>query len=208
MAKVLFQPKKFSENEFKKLLKIEDLTEKIKQVESYRSTANSRIRRLAKANFLGRSQPYHDIFRASEREFFKKVTDEKDVNRLIANLSHFLTSSRTTKTGLKSYNERIEKARNTLNEKFRDNGSKVQIKDNDTLMRFFESDVYKDKRKYANSEELVEIFYEEYYDSQTDWNVVIKKFEDFANSEFSEAEIAYKKKKAEQLKRKYEKMKR
>lgn len=136
------------------------------------------------------------------------MTDEKDVNRLIANLSHFLTSSRTTKTGLKSYNERIEKARNTLNEKFRDSGSKVQIKDNDTLMRFFESDVYKDKRKYANSEELVEIFYEEYYDSQTDWNVVIKKFEDFANSEFSEAEIAYKKKKAEQLKRKYEKMKR
>ena len=205
MAKKLYTAKDYTEKEFEKLLKIEDLEEKMKAVERYRSTANSRIFRLAKADMLKISQPYKDIFRTTEKLYFQKAKTEKELNKLIANLSHFLTSKRTTKADLKGYLDKVEIARERLNKKFKKKGKNIEIKTADELFQFFDSDVYKNTRKYANSEELVEKFYEEYYDTQTNWDEIIKQFEDFTNTKYSEAEEEYKKRKAERERKRKEK---
>lgn len=205
MAKKLFTAKNYTEKEFEKLLKIEDLEEKMKAVERYRSTANSRIFRLAKADLLKLSQPYKDTFRSTEKAYFQKAKTEQELNKLIANLSHFLTSKRTTPSGLKNYIDKVEKAREHLNRNFKKKGKDIEIKTADELFQFFDSDVYKNTRKYANSEELIETFYDEYYDTQTNWDEIIRQFEDFTNTKYSEAEEEYKKRKAERERKRKEK---
>lgn len=193
------QRKEFTNEYFRD---VEALSDEAKRtiVTKLAKTANNRIRRLDKSNRLEYSYVYKQIAAENRQKFFRstyKKATKTEIERSLGQLQEFLQSASSTAAGVDRYKEMLIKARDTINQKAVNSDAK--IKDDiplHVLSDFFQSDTYRARRKYVNSEELIETFFEEFYDTETDFDMAITAFSDYVNSTYSEAEEAFLREKA------------
>ena len=163
-------------------------------LKSLAKTANSRIRRLRKAGLLDYAEKYQEYRELQQRNMFResyKRLTLKELAKEIRYVYNFLSSGTSLKAGASKYKNNLAKARQTIEEK---TGKKLTY--NDMLVAFFQSDAYKGYRRYANSEEIIETFFEEFYDNSKSFEEVLKAFEKFTSAHKSSAEAAYLREKA------------
>ena len=170
-----------------------------RNLKSLAKTANSRIRRLRKAGLLDYAEKYQEYRELQERNMFResyKRLTLKELAKEIRYVYNFLSSGTSLKAGASQYKNNLAKARQTIEEKtgkpltYNDNGKKRRVSD-EMLVAFFQSDAYKGYRRYANSEEIIETFFEEFYDNSNSFEEVLKAFEKFTSAHKSSAEAAY-----------------
>ena len=168
-------------------------------LKSLAKTANSRIRRLRKAGLLDYAEKYQEYRELQQRNMFResyKRLTLKELAKEIRYVYNFLSSGTSLKAGASQYKNNLAKARQTIEERagkpltYNDNGKKRRVSD-EMLVAFFQSDVYKGYRRYANSEEIIETFFEEFYDNSKSFEEVLKAFEKFTSAHKSSAEAAY-----------------
>lgn len=168
-------------------------------LKSLAKTANSRIRRLRRAGLLDYAEKYQEYKELQQREMFResyKRLSLKELAKEIRYVYNFLSSGTSLKAGAKQYKSNLAKARETIEEKtgkkltYNDNGKKRRVSD-EMLVAFFQSDAYKGYRRYAKSEEIIESFFEEFYDNSKSFEEVLKAFEKFTAAHKSSAEAAY-----------------
>ena len=170
-----------------------------RNLKSLAKTANSRIRRLRKAGLLDYAEKYQEYRELQQRNMFResyKRLSLKELAKEIRYVYNFLSSGTSLKAGASQYKNNLAKARQTIEERtgkpltYNDNGKKRRVSD-EMLVAFFQSDVYKSYRRYANSDEIIEIFFEEFYDNSKSFEEVLKAFEKFTSAHKSSAEAAY-----------------
>lgn len=170
-----------------------------RNLKSLAKTANSRIRRLRRAGLLDYAEKYQEYRELQQRNMFResyKRLTLKELAKEIRYVYNFLSSGTSLKAGASQYKNNLAKARQTIEEKtgkpltYNDNGKKRRVSD-EMLVAFFQSDAYKRYRRYANSEELIETFFEEFYDNSKSFEEVLKAFEKFTSAHKSSAEAAY-----------------
>lgn len=168
-------------------------------LKSLAKTANSRIRRLRKAGLLDYAEKYQEYRELQQRNMFResyKRLTLKELAKEIRYVYNFLSSGTSLKAGASQYKNNLAKARQTIEEKtgkkltYNDNGKQRRVSD-EMLVAFFQSDAYKGYRRYANSEEIIETFFEEFYDNSKSFEEVLKAFEKFTSAHKSSAEAAY-----------------
>ena len=168
-------------------------------LKSLAKTANSRIRRLRRAGLLDYAEKYQEYRELQQRNMFResyKRLTLKELAKEIRYVYNFLSSGTSLKAGASQYKNNLAKARQTIEEKtgkkltYNDNGKKRRVSD-EMLVAFFQSDAYKGYRRYANSEEIIETFFEEFYDNSKSFEEVLKAFEEFMSAHKSSAEAAY-----------------
>lgn len=168
-------------------------------LKSLAKTANSRIRRLRRAGLLDYAEKYQEYRELQQRNMFResyKRLSLKELAKEIRYVYNFLSSGTSLKTGASQYKNNLAKARETIEEKtgkkltYNDNGKQRRVSD-EMLVAFFQSDAYKGYRRYANSEEIIESFFEEFYDNSKSFEEVLKAFERFTSAHKSSAEAAY-----------------
>ena len=173
-------------------------------LKSLAKTANSRIRRLRKAGLLDYAEKYQEYRELQQRNMFResyKRLTLKELAKEIRYVYNFLSSGTSLKAGASQYKNNLAKARQTIEEKtgkkltYNDNGKQRRVSD-EMLVAFFQSDAYKGYRRYANSEEIIETFFEEFYDNSKSFEEVLKAFEKFTSAHKSSAEAAYLREKA------------
>ena len=173
-------------------------------LKSLAKTANSRIRRLRKAGLLDYAEKYQEYRELQQRNMFResyKRLTLKELAKEIRYVYNFLSSGTSLKAGASNYKNNLAKARQTIEEKtgkkltYNDNGKQSRVSD-ELLVAFFQSDAYKGYRRYANSEEIIETFFEEFYDNSKSFEEVLKAFEKFTSAHKSSAEAAYLREKA------------
>lgn len=176
-----------------------------RNLKSLAKTANSRIRRLRRAGLLDYAEKYQEYRELQQRNIFResyKRLTLKELAKEIRYVYNFLSSGTSLKAGASQYKNNLAKARQTIEEKtgkpltYNDNGKKRRVSD-EMLVAFFQSDAYKGYRRYANSEEIIETFFEEFYDNSKSFEEVLKAFEKFTSAHKSSAEAAYLRAKAE-----------
>lgn len=170
-----------------------------RKLKSLAKTANSRIRRLRRAGLLDYAEKYQEYKELQQREMFResyKRLSLKELAKEIRYVYNFLSSGTSLKAGASQYKNNLAKARQTIEEKtgkkltYNDNGKQRRVSD-EMLVAFFQSDAYKGYRRYANSEEIIETFFEEFYDNSKSFEEVLKAFEKFTSAHKSSAEAAY-----------------
>lgn len=174
-----------------------------RKLKSLAKTANSRIRRLQRSGLLDYAQEYQAYKELQQRkmyrESYKRLTFE-ELKKEIYYVYDFLSSGTSLKAGASQYKNNLAKARQTIEEKtgvgltyIDRSGDKPRIRrvTDQMLVAFFQSDVYKSYRRYANSEEIIESFFEEFYDNTKSFEEVLKAFEKFTSAHKSSAEAAY-----------------
>ena len=175
-----------------------------RKLKSLAKTANSRIRRLRRAGLLDYAEKYQEYRELQQREMFResyKRLTLKELAKEIRYVYNFLSSGTSLKAGASQYKNNLAKARQTIEEKtgkkltYNDNGKQRRVSD-EMLVAFFQSDAYKGYRRYANSEEIIETFFEEFYDNSKSFEEVLKAFEKFTSAHKSSAEAAYLREKA------------
>lgn len=174
-----------------------------RKLKSLAKTANSRIRRLRKAGLIDYAEEYQAYRELQQREMFRESYKRLTLNQITEEIHYvydFLSSGTSLKAGASQYKNNLAKARETIEEKtgvgltYVDrSGDTPRIKavTDDMLVAFFHSDVYKKYRRYANSEETIEMFFEEFYDNSKSFEEVLKAFERFTSTHKSSAEAAY-----------------
>lgn len=176
-----------------------------RNLKSLAKTANSRIRRLRRAGLLDYAEKYQEYRELQQRNMFResyKRLTLKELAKEIRYVYNFLSSGTSLKAGASQYKNNLAKARQTIEEKtgkpltYNDNGKKRRVSD-EMLVAFFQSDAYKGYRRYANSEEIIETFFEEFYDNSKSFEEILKAFEKFTSAHKSSAEAAYLRAKAE-----------
>lgn len=176
-----------------------------RNLKSLAKTANSRIRRLRRAGLLDYAEKYQEYRELQQRKMFResyKRLTLKELAKEIRYVYNFLSSGTSLKAGASQYKNNLAKARQTIEERtgkpltYNDNGKKRRVSD-EMLVAFFQSDAYKGYRRYANSEEIIETFFEEFYDNSKSFEEVLKAFEKFTSAHKSSAEAAYLRAKAE-----------
>lgn len=175
-----------------------------RNLKSLAKTANSRIRRLRKAGLLDYAEKYQEYRELQQRNMFResyKRLTLKELAKEIRYVYNFLSSGTSLKAGASQYKNNLAKARQTIEERtgkplnYNDNGKQRRVSD-EMLVAFFQSDAYKGYRRYANSEEIIETFFEEFYDNSKSFEEVLKAFEKFTSAHKSSAEAAYLREKA------------
>ena len=170
-----------------------------RNLKSLAKTANSRIRRLRRAGLLDYAEKYQEYRELQQRNMFResyKRLTLKELAKEIRYVYNFLSSGTSLKAGASQYKNNLAKARQTIEERtgkpltYNDNGKKRRVSD-EMLVAFFQSDAYKSYRRYANSDEIIEIFFEEFYDNSKSFEEVLKAFEKFTSAHKSSAEAAY-----------------
>ena len=170
-----------------------------RKLKSLAKTANSRVRRLRAAGLLDYAEKYQEYKELQQREMFresyKRLTFE-EIKEEIYYVYDFLSSGTSLKAGAKQYKNNLAKASKTSEEKtvkplvYNVIGTTRRVSD-EMLVAFFQSDAYKSYRRYANSEEIIETFFEEFYDNTKSFEDVLKAFEKFTSAHKSSAEAAY-----------------
>ena len=174
-----------------------------RNLKSLAKTANSRIRRLRKAGLLDYAEKYQEYRELQQRNMFResyKRLTLKELAKEIRYVYNFLSSGTSLKAGAIQYKKNLAKARETIEEKtgvgltyIDRSGDTPRIRrvTDEMLVVFFQSDAYKGYRRYANSEELIETYFEEFYDNTKSFEEVLKAFEKFTSAHKSSAEAAY-----------------
>ena len=170
-----------------------------RKLKSLAKTANSRIRRLQRSGLLDYAQEYQAYKELQQRKMYResyKRLSFEELKKEIHYVYDFLSSGTSLKAGASQYKNNLAKARQTIEEKtgkpltYNDNGKQRRVSD-EMLVAFFQSDAYKGYRRYANSEEIIESFFEEFYDNSKSFEEVLKAFEKFTSEHKSSAEAAY-----------------
>ena len=170
-----------------------------RKLKSLAKTANSRVRRLQRSGLLDYAQEYQAYKELQQRKMYResyKRLSFEELKKEIHYVYDFLSSGTSLKAGASQYKNNLAKARQTIEEKtgkaltYNDNGKQKRVSD-EMLVAFFQSDAYKGYRRYANSEEIIESFFEEFYDNSKSFEEVLKAFEKFTSAHKSSAEAAY-----------------
>lgn len=170
-----------------------------RKLKSLAKTANSRVRRLQRSGLLDYAQEYQAYKELQQRKMYResyKRLSFEELKKEIHYVYDFLSSGTSLKAGASQYKNNLAKARKTIEEKtgkplvYDDNGTKRRVSD-EMLVAFFQSDAYRSYRRYANSEEIIESFFEEFYDTTKSFEEVLKAFERFTSAHKSSAEAAY-----------------
>ena len=174
-----------------------------RKLKSLAKTANSRIRRLQRSGLLDYAQEYQAYKELQQREMFRESYKRLTLNQITEEIHYvydFLSSGTSLKAGASQYKNNLAKARETIEEKtgvgltYVDRSGdtpRIRRVTDEMLVAFFQSDAYKSYRRYANSEETIETFFEEFYDTTKSFEEVLKAFERFTSAHKSSAEAAY-----------------
>ena len=174
-----------------------------RKLKSLAKTANSRIRRLKRSGLLDYAEEYQAYKELQQRNMYRESYKRLSLEELTKEIHYvydFLSSGRSLKAGATQYKNNLAKARETIEEKtgvgltyIDRSGDTPRIRrvTDEMLVVFFQSDAYKDYRRYAKSEETIENFFEEFYDNSKSFEEVLKAFEKFTSAHKSSAEAAY-----------------
>lgn len=168
--------------------------QKLQAYESYRKTANRRLRRLRES---GKEIPIDTLdylegqgTRTFTKKIGKKVDPELTIDIKLANVTHFLGLETSTLTGIKKVDEQISKRVRNYLEKYT-NYSPEEISRlssiDGKLIQFLHSNDFKKLRGKIDSFQLIEDYKSALFDGLTE-KEIIQAFKDFAESEISQKE--------------------